>query len=106
MVGFYARADSTHPIRVDLDNELVDARWFTREEVLAVLNHTSFRSNKELSESFDEDKGDNPKKAQVEQAPVDEPPFKMPPATAIAGVLIRDWAEGRIKFDRIQSANL
>jgi NAD+ diphosphatase len=106
MVGFYARADSTHPIRVDLDNELVDARWFTREEVLAVLNRTTIRSNKELSESFDEDKGDDTKKVQAEQAPVDEAPFKMPPATAIAGVLIRDWAEGRVKFERIQSANL
>ncbi|EKM81168.1 hypothetical protein AGABI1DRAFT_112859 [Agaricus bisporus var. burnettii JB137-S8] len=108
MVGFYARADSAQPIRVDLDNELVDARWFTREEVLAVLNHTSFRSNKELSESFGDDKGDDPKKVLAEQAAVtaDEPPFKMPPATAIAGVLIRDWAEGRIKFDRIQTANL
>jgi hypothetical protein len=26
---------------------------------------------------------------------VDEAPFKMPPATAIAGVLIREWAEPR-----------
>jgi NAD+ diphosphatase len=87
MVGFYARANSTHTIRVDLDNELADARWFTREEVLAVLNHnTSVQTEKDL---------------------VDEPPFKMPPATAIAGVLIRDWAEGRVKFDRIpSSANL
>jgi len=27
-----------------------------------------------------------------------EPPFRVPPATAIAGVLIRDWAEGKVKF--------
>lgn len=81
MVGFYARANSTHPIRVDLDNELVDARWFTREEVLAVLDYQS--SNKE-----------------------DGPPFRVPPTTAIAGVLIRDWVEGRVKFDKIPSANL
>src|SRR5262245_38968015 len=106
MVGFYARADSSHPIRVDLDNELVDARWFTREEVLAVLNHTTIRSNKELAQSFDEDKGNDTKKVQAEATQVDEAPFKLPPATAIAGVLIRDWAEGRIKFDRIQTANL
>lgn len=60
MVGFYARADSTEPIRVDIDGELsgvlhvyrdgasltafirplhADARWFTRREVLAVLGH-------------------------------------------------------------------
>ena len=28
----------------------------------------------------------------------DEPPFKLPPATAIAGVLIRDWVDGKIGF--------
>ena len=26
-----------------------------------------------------------------------EPPFRMPPSTAIAGVLIRHWAEGKIE---------
>jgi NAD+ diphosphatase len=26
----------------------------------------------------------------------DDPPFRVPPLTAIAGVLIRDWAEGKI----------
>ncbi|KAF9012575.1 NUDIX hydrolase domain-like protein [Cyathus striatus] len=41
MVGFYARADSSQPIRTDLDNELVDARWFTRDEVLSVLAHAA-----------------------------------------------------------------
>lgn len=28
----------------------------------------------------------------------DEPAFRVPPVTAIAGVLIRDWAEGMISF--------
>lgn len=74
MVGFYARADSTRPIRTDLDNELIDARWFTRQEVLAVLNRTSSR----------------------------ESLFELPPKTAIAGVLIRDWAEGRIGFNETE----
>lgn len=109
MVGFYARASSTQPIRVDLDNELVDARWFTREEVLAVLHHDSgsylSRGNKELSESFGDNKDDDPrvKAAKAEVAQADETPFKLPPATAIAGVLIRDWAEGRIKFENKQT---
>ncbi|KAF8070394.1 NUDIX hydrolase domain-like protein [Lyophyllum atratum] len=39
MVGFYARADSAEKIRLDLDNELADARWFTRDEIRAVLGH-------------------------------------------------------------------
>lgn len=39
MVGFVANADPNERIRTDLDNELADARWYTREEVLTVLNH-------------------------------------------------------------------
>ena len=35
MLGFFALANPTEPIVVD-PNELVDARWFTREEVIAV----------------------------------------------------------------------
>ncbi|KAF9047480.1 NAD+ diphosphatase [Panaeolus papilionaceus] len=121
MVGFYARADSTKPIRVDLDNELVDAKWFTREEVAAVLNHrigTRFDNtdHKKMTEHLEgrpvnatdpsnlgqafsnDDKPVQPKEAVVEEPKKDEPPFKVPPTTAIAGVLIRDWVEGRISF--------
>jgi len=38
----------------------------------------------------------------------DEPPFRLPPVTAIAGVLIRDWAEEQIGFPReeVQKGNL
>jgi NAD+ diphosphatase len=28
----------------------------------------------------------------------DEPPFRLPSTTAIAGVLIRDWVDGKIGF--------
>jgi NAD+ diphosphatase len=109
MVGFYCRADSTQPIRVDLDNELVDARWFSREEIFAVLNHTSgtyfsSRDYKQLSENVQGKKDDFNAKAPAtgnklaEAEPTDQPPFKLPPITAIAGVLIRDWAEGKIGF--------
>jgi NAD+ diphosphatase len=80
MVGFYARAESSQTIRVDLDNELVDARWFTRAQVLAVVN------GKRSANPFDaiEESTLNPDEGFV---------FTVPPATAIAGVLIRDWAE-------------
>jgi len=41
MVGCFAIADSSQVIRTDLDNELEDARWFTRDEVLTILGSTS-----------------------------------------------------------------
>ncbi|KAJ7647749.1 NUDIX hydrolase domain-like protein [Roridomyces roridus] len=110
MVGFYARADSSQTIRVDLDNELADARWFTRAEVLEVVNHKlgsnlSGRDHKRLDEITD---GPSGKAAAGEAAPVveDEPPFRVPPTGAIAGVLIRDWAFGKKTFAPIQKGNL
>ncbi|KAF6763009.1 NAD+ diphosphatase [Ephemerocybe angulata] len=123
MVGFYARADSSKPIRVDLDNELADARWFTRDEVRAVLDHkagTTFRKSdfKRMNEIVEgkatEDKTNAEMAAQAlspadpgaaskpvlqrEPTDDDEPPFRLPPLTAIAGVLIRDWVDGKIGF--------
>ncbi|KAF9509360.1 hypothetical protein BS47DRAFT_1377623 [Hydnum rufescens UP504] len=38
MIGCFAIADSSQKLRTDLDNELDDARWFTREEVLGILS--------------------------------------------------------------------
>jgi NAD+ diphosphatase len=146
MVGFYATADSSAPIRTDLDNELegqsssvdtlvvvthgytLDARWYTREEVLAVLRHrsgTNFsrRDYKNMAAIQDgPDVSADANKAQAGTAALahsdpsikakeaamtkpqeqsvlvdkdDEPPFRMPPSTAIAGVLIQHWAEGK-----------
>lgn len=80
MVGFYATAGESQEIRVDLDNELADARWFTREEILAVLSHpqgTNFRTQATTPPSEN------------------DPPFRLPPKAAIAGVLISDWAHGK-----------
>lgn len=39
--------------------------------------------------------GDEAPKEEVKK---DLPPFRLPPTTAIAGVLIRDWVEGRISY--------
>jgi len=119
MVGFYARADSTKPIRTDLDNELADARWFTRDEVRSVLEHragtrldksdykkmnemTEGRSNLEQNAKLDstmqastpEESKTTPKQPSYS----DEPPFKLPAVSAIAGVLIRDWVDGKFGF--------
>ncbi|EIW83465.1 hypothetical protein CONPUDRAFT_81396 [Coniophora puteana RWD-64-598 SS2] len=104
MVGFYATADSAAPIRTDLDNELEDARWFTREEVRAVLAHpsgTNFtrRDYKQIADEVDPPVKDQQQSKEAASAhaiaPKDEePPFRMPPMTAIAGVLIKHWADG------------
>ncbi|KAF7296033.1 hypothetical protein MKEN_01418300 [Mycena kentingensis (nom. inval.)] len=105
MVGFYARADSTQPIRTDLDNELVDAGWYTRAEVLAVLNHKlGTRIGAADHRKFDEavnGVAPNANATAVEPVVVqqeEEPAFRVPPTTAIAGVLIREWAFGMVKF--------
>ncbi|KAI0047942.1 hypothetical protein FA95DRAFT_1148265 [Auriscalpium vulgare] len=127
MVGFFATGDPEEPINLSLDKELEDARWFTREEVLAVLEHkegTNFtrRDFKTMADSIEgranvpnkdaKDEGDplagdatvaasqakegvvQPKPTEV-PADANEPPFRVPPRTAIAGVLISDWAYGR-----------
>ncbi|KIO18525.1 hypothetical protein M407DRAFT_31807 [Tulasnella calospora MUT 4182] len=87
MVGFYAIAEPNQEIRVDLDNELGDARWFTREEVLEVLAHplgTTMGSSVHL-------------KADAEAEKLARPAFYVPnKAQAIAGVLIHDWAHRKV----------
>ncbi|KZT10914.1 uncharacterized protein LAESUDRAFT_721313 [Laetiporus sulphureus 93-53] len=119
MVGFYATADSSQPLRTDLDNELDDAKWYTREEILAVLNHSQgtnitrgdHRTLAQAQEERDSSKeaavstanalaGDavtdeeKKRKAQAPEEP-SELPFRLPPITAIAGVLINEWAHRR-----------
>jgi NAD+ diphosphatase len=76
----------------------IDARWFTRAEVAAVLEHQNglFRSAEqkkvnEESQHLDPTQDRNAPKS-------DDPPFKLPPTTAIAGVLIKDWVDGKIGF--------
>ncbi|KAF7351019.1 hypothetical protein MSAN_01664200 [Mycena sanguinolenta] len=116
MVGFYVRADASQPIRLDLDNELMDARWYTRDEILAVLNHAlgtkiDASAHKRLAEAADS-AGHEKVSAEVKtiEQGVDEPPFRVPPTGAIAGVLIRDWAYRKIQFSpalpSVQKGNL
>ncbi|GLB37353.1 putative NADH pyrophosphatase-like rudimentary NUDIX domain containing protein [Lyophyllum shimeji] len=118
MVGFYARADSAQKIRLDLDTELVDARWFTRDEIRAVLGHpigakfgsAEYQKMAESTEGRNTQQGVTPHLNPVYEdkrpadAKPDDPPFRLPPVTAIAGVLIRDWVEGKIGFSSQGSA--
>ncbi|KAF8591850.1 hypothetical protein K439DRAFT_1401158 [Ramaria rubella] len=92
MVGCYAFADSSQPIRTDLDNELAEARWFTRAEVLAVLAHRDGTIIRRAEYKQFDDTAAEPKQMPTQQ---DAPAFRVPPRTAIAGVLISDWAAGK-----------
>ncbi|KAF5386213.1 hypothetical protein D9615_002315 [Tricholomella constricta] len=100
MVGFYATADSTQPIRLDLDNELVGgyARWYSRAEILAVLGvggtfgSTAFNT----AESNAARNVQQAQETSLRETMAEEPPFRLPPATVLAGVMIRDWVEGKI----------
>ncbi|KAH7345018.1 NUDIX hydrolase domain-like protein [Rhizoctonia solani] len=102
MIGCYATADSSQTIRTDLDNELEDAKWFNREEVLSVLAHpdgTNIRRRE--YKNFDEAQDHSTKAAAAAgpidpQPPKDQPPFRVPPQSAIAGVLISQWAKGEV----------
>ena len=57
----------------------IDARWYTREEIFSVLNDPTTRTATDPFKPLDPS--------------VSQPPFRLPPVTAIAGVLIRDWAD-------------
>lgn len=97
MVGFYCRASSSQTIRVDLDNELEDARWFTRQEILDVVGHkegTFLTTGKQpkIAAAWTEEEATLQKETADKAKPA--PEFKLPPATAIAGVLLRDWVYG------------
>ena len=114
---------------VKLIAALTDARWFTREELLAVLSHpdgTNLRK-RDYAKLDEITSGSAPKQQQQQQQrpagiesasdpdasqaaagskmeprkerkDVEEPPFKIPPRDAIAGILISDWAYGRSKL--------
>ncbi|KAI5476634.1 NAD+ diphosphatase [Pseudohyphozyma bogoriensis] len=90
MIGAIGVAKPGQVIRTDLDNELEDARYFTRAEVLAVLDAGVKPMTKEEADRFDQSKehGEHAK----EEVKEDEPPFKLPAKTAIAHTLVEAWA--------------
>ncbi|CAK9780629.1 hypothetical protein CC85DRAFT_303475 [Cutaneotrichosporon oleaginosum] len=99
MVGCYGRAPGGQTIRLDLDNELEDAQFFPRSVVARV-------ASSKFGSKFTKDDYNQLDKAQEDRdinapAMIDPRPMdkfdnftKCPPATAIAGVLMRQWALG------------
>lgn len=71
-----------------------DARWYTREQVLAVLAGTAGKPTE--APKWDSAAEENASQAAELAKAQDEPPFKGPPPNAMAGVLIREWAEGKV----------
>lgn len=97
MVGCFGRAQDGQKIRLDLDNELEDAQWFPREVVARVATSKT-GSNFSRDDYRQLDKTTD---APDEHAPPTVDPLakydnftKIPPSTAIAGVLMRQWALG------------
>ncbi|KAH9932440.1 NUDIX hydrolase domain-like protein [Fomitopsis serialis] len=81
MAGLYAVADSSKPTRTDLDNELEDVRWYSREYILNIL----------------EKYGATHPSMERERSP--DAPMSFPDTNAIGGVLISEWAYGKAGQD-------
>lgn len=102
MIGCYGRAKEGQKIRLDLDNELQDAQWFPRAYVAKLA------MSKDGSTFSKDDYKQLDKAINGEYATDDEERFdryevftKMPPTTAIAGVLMRNWALGAHAVDLV-----
>lgn len=109
MVGCFGRAEDGQDIRLDLDNELEDAQWFSRDKLQSVLA-SSTGSNYTRSDYKQLDKqGTADKETEAALAPSERKEgegltgggaqdglTRVPPPTAIAGNLIRLWASGSL----------
>lgn len=128
MMGAIGQAiEGKDKIRLDLDNELEDARFFTKEEVLNVLASSTMSTlsrheiskmdetvNKKALEQQQQRKGLNQEEGEKKWNEKDEgsvanvlsnsnnpkarPTFRIPGQTAIAHVLISAWAKGEAHF--------
>ena len=63
-----------------------------------MLSHSDGTKSGKQAPKWDSASEDNPEEAEATQA-TDEPPFKGPPRKAMAGVLISDWANDRVKIN-------
>ncbi|KZT44352.1 hypothetical protein SISSUDRAFT_1056715 [Sistotremastrum suecicum HHB10207 ss-3] len=111
MLGCYATADASQTIRLDLDNELAEARFYTKDEVRAVLAHRDGavlrRNEYKRLEEVESGKALAPEGEPASTvSALDRPSFRVPPISAVAGVLITEWVNGRITNVAIKSSNL
>lgn len=83
MIGCIAVAKEGQTIRTDLDNELEDARYFTREEVRNVLAASEIRLSRHEVAKIDGKEGVDGEEDNMKEAE-DDVLFRMPPSTAIA----------------------
>ncbi|CBQ71461.1 conserved hypothetical protein [Sporisorium reilianum SRZ2] len=91
MAGFFgiAKSDDETHIRLDLDNELEHARFYTRQEILDVLGGDTQFTRAELEKIEQQhDDGNETGGRRMEVG------IRLPPKTAIARVLVEAWARG------------
>ena len=91
MAGFFGIADENASIRLDLDNELEEARFYSREEILSVLDHSAHFTRSELANIDDKVKADLEREGKKLQEAKVEPPsircVSIPLLPAIASTL-------------------
>ncbi len=122
MVGCFGQARDDQRIDLTLDNELDDARWFSRSAVQRVLSNPDgtnirrdelkkFEANQQTGAAQDETSAalapSEGAIAGTEAAVTDQKQdkdqsegglrFRVPPTTAIAGQLIKLWADGGLE---------
>jgi NAD+ diphosphatase len=90
MIGALAVAEENQTIRLDLDNELDQALWVSREAVLQALDKRSNISRIEMQQM----ESGNPSQSGLVE---DMKDVRLPPDSAIAHVLIDSWARGTWK---------
>ncbi|CDR99020.1 related to NPY1-NADH diphosphatase [Sporisorium scitamineum] len=92
MAGFYgiAKSDNEKDIRLDLDNELEHARFYTKQEILDVLGGDTQVTRAELAKI--DQQHDDVKEVEKRRKEVG---IRLPPRTAIARVLVEAWAKGQ-----------
>ncbi|CAD6573047.1 MAG: hypothetical protein TREMPRED_000714 [Tremellales sp. Tagirdzhanova-0007] len=104
MIGCFGRAKDGQVIRLDLDNELEDAQWFSRDLICRITGSTTGSVYTKAELKGLEDKTQSDQEASNALAPSERKEgealdgnnaaglTRVPPVTAIAGQLIRLWA--------------
>ncbi|SNX87953.1 related to NPY1 - NADH diphosphatase [Melanopsichium pennsylvanicum] len=111
MAGFYgiAKSDDESCIRLDLDNELEDARFYTRGQILQVINRndTTHFTRAELEKLEKEHGTDEQQEGTKKNEKIE---IRLPPETAIARVLVEAWAKGQAvlptHMDKLQKTRM